>query len=141
MNRDLVLSEWRRARQTLRAAQLLSAGECPEDAVSRAYYAVLHATKAALAVHDIAATSHAGARRMFGLHLVRTGEVEAEWASWLGESADDRLAADYDSSVSVSDEEAREDVRRARRFLNRIRRYLLAKGFSEAELRRRTSRG
>src|SRR3990172_4426590 len=124
MNRDLVLAEWRRARMALRAAQLLTAEDYPEDAASRAYYAILHAAKAALYVHDIATTSHAGTRRMFGLHLVRPGEVEPEWASYLGESLDDRLAADYESAVSVSTEEAEREARRSRRFLARIRRYL-----------------
>lgn len=141
MNRELVLGEWRRARQAYRAAQLLSAEDLPEDAVSRAYYAVLHAAKAALYVHDIVVTSHAGTRRMFGLHLVRTGEVEPEWASCLGESLDDRLAADYESGVSVSTGEAQREVRRARRFLMRIRQYLLTKGFTEQELRKRAPHG
>jgi uncharacterized protein (UPF0332 family) len=117
VNRDLVLVEWRRAGQVLRAAQLLSAEGYPEDAVSRAYYAVFHAAKAALGVHDVSVTSHAGARRMFGLRLVRTGEIEAVWASYLAESADDRLAADYDSSISIPADEAQREVRRARRFL------------------------
>jgi hypothetical protein len=31
---------------------------------------------------------------MFGLHLVRPGEIEPEWSAYLVESLDDRLAAD-----------------------------------------------
>ena len=135
MNRGLALAEWRRARMALRAAQLLTAEDYPEDAASRAYYAILHAAKAVLFVHDIATRSHAGTRRMFGLHLVRTGQVEPEWASFLGESLDDRLAADYDSAVSVSAAEAARETRRSRRFLSRMRRYLLAHGFTQKELR------
>ena len=54
MKRDLVLAEWRRAERALRAAQLLTAEDYPEDAASRAYYAILHAAKAVLFVHDIA---------------------------------------------------------------------------------------
>ena len=135
MNRDLVLAEWGRARMALGAAQLLTAESYPEDAASRAYYAILHAAKAVLLVHDIATTSHAGTRRMFGLHLVRTGQVEPEWASFLGESLDNRLAADYDSEVAFSAREAAQETRRARRFLSRMRRYLLANGFTQKELR------
>lgn len=135
MNREILLAEWRRARQSLRAAQVLTVEECPEDAVSRAYYAILHGAKAAMYVHDVAVTSHTGARRMFGLHLVRTGEIEPEWASYLGESLDDRLAADYESGISVSTGESRRETHRARRFLARIRRYLRANGFTARELR------
>lgn len=135
MNRELVLAEWGRARMALGAAQLLTEEDYPEDAASRAYYAILHAAKAVLFVHDIATTSHAGTRRMFGLHLVRTGQVEPEWASLLGESLDNRLAADYDSAVSFSVAESARETRRSRRFMSRMRRYLMSNGFTQKELR------
>jgi len=135
MNRDMVLAEWRRASQSLRAAQLLARDRYYEDAVSRAYYAILHAAKAALYVHDVAADSHAAVKRMFGLHLIRPGKIEAEWSAYLVESLDDRLAADYDAQASFSKRDAAHECRRARGFLNRIRQYLLTKGFRDRELR------
>ena len=42
MNRDMVLAEWRRAIRSLQAAELLARENYREDAVSRAYYAILH---------------------------------------------------------------------------------------------------
>ena len=69
MNRGIVLAEWRRASEALRGAELLAAEGCCADAVSRAYYAVLHAAKAALLANGIEAGSHATVRRLFGLHL------------------------------------------------------------------------
>src|SRR2546422_2311614 len=69
MNRNMVLAEWQRATQSLHAAELLAREGYREDAVSRAYYAILHAAKAALFVHDVATTSHAAVRRIFGRHL------------------------------------------------------------------------
>jgi uncharacterized protein len=76
MNRTLVLAEWWRAGQALRAAEVLADAGYPADALSRAYYATLHAAKAALSVHNVVTVSHAAVRRMFGLHLIRTGEIE-----------------------------------------------------------------
>jgi uncharacterized protein (UPF0332 family) len=78
MNRILVLAEWQRARQALRAAEALAEAGYAADALSRAYYATLHAAKAALDVHDVATASHAAVRRMFGLQVIRTGEIEGE---------------------------------------------------------------
>jgi uncharacterized protein (UPF0332 family) len=141
MNRDIVLAEWRRARESLRAAELLTRENCYADAVSRTYYAVLHAAKAALQVHDIAAESHAAVGRMFGLHLVRPGDIEREWAKHLGKGLDERLAADYDPQVSFSKEKARRECSQTRQFVRRIRRYLLDSGFKESELRKRTNDG
>ena len=136
MNRNMVLAEWNRAREALRAAETLTRDRCYADAISRAYYAILHAAKAALHVHDVAAESHAAVRRMFGLHLVKPGEIEAKWSAFLVESLDDRLAADYDVETTFSREDARSECRRSREFFSRVRRYLLKKCLKEAELRK-----
>lgn len=135
MNRELVLVEWRHARDALRAAEILAREELSPDAVSRAYYAILHAAKAALHVHDVAAESHAAVKRLFGLHLVRAGAIESEWSAHLGRSLEERLAADYDAEATFSIASVREECRRARKFLARIRRYLRANGFTVGELR------
>ena len=134
MNRNMVLAEWQRAMQSLHAAELLAREGYREDAVSRAYYAILHAAKAVLFVHDVATTSHAAVRRMFGRYLIRTGEIEREWSSHLGEGLDDRLAADYDASVSFSAEETQQECQQARAFVERMRRYLLMHDFTAHEL-------
>lgn len=118
MNRTMVLAEWRRARESLRSAELLTREHCYGDAVSRAYYAILHAAKAALYAHDVTAESHAAVRHLFSLHLIRSGEMEKEWSAHLVESLDDRLAADYDAEVSFSREDARHQCRRGREFLD-----------------------
>ena len=136
MNRNMVLAEWSRAREALRAAETLTRDRCYADAISRAYYAVLHAAKAALHLHDVAAESHAAVRRMFGLHLVKPGDIEPKWSAYLVESLDDRLAADYDVETTFSREDARSECRRSREFLSRVRRYLMKKGLKEAELRK-----
>ena len=134
MNRVMVLAEWRRAWRALGAAEILAREGYHEDAVSRAYYATLHAAKAALYIHDVATNSHAAVRRMFGRHLIRSGTIEPMWASHLGESLDDRLAADYDVSTGFTADDAGQECQRARAFLDRIRRYLHAQGFSDEEL-------
>ena len=141
MNKETVLAEWRRALQSLRAAEFLARGGYHEDAVSRAYYAVLHAAKAALFVHDVATASHAAVRRMFGLHLINTGEIERVWASHLGEELDNRLAADYDASVSFSVDETQQECQRTRDFLERMRCYLLTQGLTDPDLDTEVSNG
>ena len=50
MNLALVRAEWQRAAYALGAADVLQQAGYPADALSRAYYATLHAAKAALAV-------------------------------------------------------------------------------------------
>ena len=75
MNRELLLAEWRRSVRALAAARLLAREGYAEDAVSRTYYAILHAAKAALLAHGVTVDSHAALRRQFGQHLVRSGNT------------------------------------------------------------------
>ena len=141
MSRENVIAEWRRGRQSLRASELLMQSGYREDAVSRAYYAILHAAKAALFVHDVAVASHASVRRMFGLHLVRTGKIEREWAHRLAGVSDDRLTADYNVHMRFTSEETRYECRQAREFMERIERYLLDNGLTDEELAPETVTG
>ena len=78
---------------------------------------------------------------MFGLHLVKPGEIEPEWSAYLVESLDDRLAADYDVETTFTRQEAGGECRRSREFLKRIKRHLLKHGLKEKELRKRQRRG
>lgn len=134
MNRESSIGEWRRAVQALASAKLLMQSDYREDSVSRSYYAMLHAAKSALFVHDIATSSHTAVRSMFGLHLVRTGEIEREWARDLAEGSDDRLMADYSLHTRFSREETQREYERAKAFLERIRRYLTERGLTGREL-------
>ena len=134
MNRVQVLLEWRRAGQTLKAAELLAREGYAEDAVSRAYYAILHAAKAALLVCGVVSESHLGVRRMFGKHLILPGAIERKWARYLSSGMDDRMAADYDAQTSYSRGKARLECARARQFIARIRIYMSDSGFTEDEL-------
>ena len=134
MKHKMATGEWRRAVESLGAAVTLLRESYGTDAVSRAYYAIMHASKAAPFVHDVETKSHAETKRMFGLHLVRTGEIEPEWSDCLAEGLDERLVADYDVHVHFSAEEAQQECERARIFLGRIRKYLLENGLTDHDL-------
>ena len=71
--REHARAEMDRARRSLRGAWLLHAEGLHEDAISRSYYASLHAAKAALLAAGITAESHAAVRRLFGKELVLVG--------------------------------------------------------------------
>jgi len=88
-----VQEEFDRAKKSLAAARLLLSARLFEDAVSRSYYAVMHAAKAALLVHDVIAESHAAVRRLFGSVLVQPGLIEKDWAAILGREQDKRVVA------------------------------------------------
>lgn len=125
MNQTLIIAEWRRAKSSFHAASLYLNGACLADTISRDYYAVFHAAKAALVYcTGTAPQSHGSVRQQFGLQLVRNGPFEGYWGSEIGNLYDLRLGADYDPQQSYSMAYVREVHQRAARFLERILRYL-----------------
>jgi len=126
-----VQAEWRRSLKAQGAAELLLEAGFYEDAVSRAYYAVLHAAKAALLARDIVTESHTAVRRLFGKELVQQGLLEKEWAMILAHEQDERASADYDVELSFSQEVAGQRVEESRRFLERIHSFLQTEGLDE----------
>jgi uncharacterized protein (UPF0332 family) len=129
MTQELTMAEWRRSDRALRAAETLLNAGLPADSVSRAYYATLHAARAALSVRTSMPRTHGGVRRLFGSELVSTGEIEPEWAKILAHLQDRREDADYDVSAEMSEELAKEIVEQARRFRRRMEQFLAKAGF------------
>ena len=116
--------ELARAKKALRAAKNLLNDDLPEDSVSRAYYAVMHAAKGALALTGIETSSHQGVRNQFGLHLVKPGKIENEYARILDLEYDSREIGDYEIDLEIPREVADERVNSAVEFIKRIEKYI-----------------
>ena len=112
-----VTQEVRRAEKSLAAARALLAEGLLEDALSRAYYAVLHAARALLLAEGVAPQSHEAVRRLLGLHLVKTGKLAPDYARILREEQDDRALADYDVAFHPERERVVQRVEDAAGFL------------------------
>jgi len=121
---DISQKELIRAKKALLAAKTLLENQLYEDCVSRAYYAVLHAAKAALATKDIEPESHNAVKRMFGLHLIKTGEIEKDFAKILTAEQEDRAIGDYNIYIDIEQDRALKRVRDAEKFVERIEKYL-----------------
>jgi uncharacterized protein (UPF0332 family) len=117
---DSSQKELTRAGKALLAAKTLLENQLYEDCVSRAYYAVLHAAKVALAIEGIEPDSHRAARRLFSLHLVKTGKIEKEFARILTAQQEDREIGDYDIHVEIEQDTALKRVADAEKFVERM---------------------
>ncbi len=118
-NKELVRTD-----KSLRSAHMLFAEGLFEDAISRAYYAVLHAAKGALTVANISTDSHTGVRKMFCLHLVKDGLIEAEYAGILVSQQEDRELGDYDIDIVIDESRAKQRIEDATKFVDRIKKYI-----------------
>lgn len=121
---ELSQKELNRAQKALLAAKTLLENQLYEDCVSRSYYAVLHAAKAALVKVGVEAESHQAVRRMFGLHLVKTEQIEKRFAEILTAQQEDREIGDYDIYLDIEQDRASKRVLDAEKFIQRIEKYL-----------------
>ena len=134
IDRPKAIAEWRRGRLAVRSALLLLHAGLYADAISRMYYAILHATTAALLTKGFDPATHRAATSLLNQHLIHTGELEPEWLNCFRDAMNDRRAADYDANIVFTTQQAADAYQQAEAFCARIHRYLLAEGFADAEL-------
>ena len=120
MSEAQATAEWRRAEDCQQVAQLCLQHGFYADAISRAYYAVFHAARALLALHEISTRNHRGVNYLFNLHIVKPGLVEDGWGSVIGRLAPLRIAADYRVETTLSEADATSACEQADAFTNRI---------------------
>ena len=136
MNKEAVLAEWGSAADALIDTRVMKEQRRVKGTISRAYYAIMHAARAALLVHDVSTSSHEAVRKKFGEHVVKRGEIEREWGRMLHPSARQRQLADYGTSTTIrfTEQDADSAAENAEKFVQRTRDYLLAAGLTAREL-------
>ena len=110
-------TEWDRALEAFRAAQLLTAHSGFDSAVSRAYYAAFHAVSALFALEGRAFTKHSAVATAVHRDLVKTGRWSADLGRDYSFCIDTRGVGDYGSDVRVDLKQAMDAVEAARRIL------------------------
>lgn len=127
-NREEIKKEVERGAKSLAAAKRLFEAGLFEDAISRAYYAVLHSAKSVLLAEDIRVDSHEAVKRLFGLHLIKTNKIDSRYSKILREEQDERYLADYDVAFSPEEEQVAKRIKDAESFYCEMVRYLKEKG-------------
>ena len=126
MNRPLAIAEWRRAKAALIAALACERSGSYADAVSRMYYAVLHAARAALQFDSGTDTrTHAATANQFGLRIVQGGLIEPELGAEIGNLRELRMKADYDVGMVFATAHSQAACTSGTLFLNRILQLLV----------------
>ena len=117
-----------KAGSKLKTARKLFEDGFYDDSVSRSYYSMFHAASILLMLKGIEVHSHSGLVQMFGLHLVKTGEIDKKFGKMLSQVKELREDSDYEVLFEASKEEAELSLQNAEKFLKEIKRYLKTKG-------------
>lgn len=127
MKENEIREHWNRSLSALESSKILLQHQLYLDSVSRSYYAILHAARAALLVYDIVPKSHNHVRQSFGLYLVKSGDIEKHWSNILSIAYRDRVNADYMDVFHISDENAEKQFANAKDFIQRMNQFLSEK--------------
>lgn len=123
-SRQLTKKYIQMARQRLKIAKVALEMDDFRDSVSRAYYAMLDAAIALLITKDIIPKSHAGTIRLIGLHFIKAGIIDKEYARWFEKIYRARLGADYSHRWKFNKEETEETYRWAEKFVKLTESFL-----------------
>ena len=121
---DLVKYRIESAEERLEAARVLMKRKLFKDAISRAYYAIFQAARAALATKKLDAHKHSGVISLFNQHFVKSGIFAKDFSKILSSTRDLREASDYDDFYLVSKEEAQEAIDNAEKFIKGVQEFL-----------------
>ena len=115
---DYFFHSLRRALESLKSAEILFREGQFNSCVSNSYYTAFHVARGLLALKGVTGLrKHSGVKSFFSHYYVRSGEVEAQYAKLLSELERERIAADYDVEYSFSQEQAKKELEKARKFL------------------------
>ena len=124
--KDISLRIWERALESLDDAQANRNDERYLVALNRSYYAVFYALTALLYEKEYTNTkSHSGAHAKFRELYIKSEILPRDVSVWLDKTWTLRQSGDYDFEDVVTDEEARQAVESAMKFINAVQDYWL----------------
>jgi len=121
---DLSKYRMERAREDLVAgANALNSGDFRVCA-NRVYYAVFHASRAALILKGLDFKKHSAVIAHFRMEYIKTGVFGADLSKILGKAFEIRTEADYEDFFIISKEEVEKQLANANQFVHAIEEYL-----------------
>jgi uncharacterized protein (UPF0332 family) len=96
-----------RAKEALEEALILSEKQRWNAVVNRLYYACFYGVIALLLTRGIETTTHDGARIQFGLHFVKSGQIEKKQGWLFSKLFDFRQKGDYGDMFDFDEETAK----------------------------------
>ena len=113
-----------KALERLRVAEKLFRDGEYEDAISRAYYAMYHAAKAALSTVNVFPKTHEGVVSEFGRKFVLAGILPKELGKNLADAKAARETYEYSVTETVGKSEAETILSNAQEFVKTVKKHL-----------------
>jgi uncharacterized protein (UPF0332 family) len=111
------------AQDELATANLLMANARYRACISRAYYAMYHATQAFLTAKNLSSKTHRGSIQLFSQHFIKTSELPIDLARALSDAYDLRQLSDYEETVQLTQSQAETILTSAQAFVAQAEAY------------------
>ena len=95
MNGEFVKYRIEKARESIKAAEVLINNNLWGSVINRLYYACYYAINALLAVNDIEVKTHAGLKSQFSLNFIKTEKIDKRFGELFSDLFDWRYQGDY----------------------------------------------
>jgi len=121
---EMIKGQMEKSEAKLKAAKSLLKDGFYDDAISRAYYSIFHATSAVLLSEGINVETHSALKTIFGLWFIKPGKIERKFGRILSRLKDERENGDYDIFTDFNLQDAQEAIDQAEEFLEEMKRFL-----------------
>lgn len=123
---EVIVDYLERSASALKAAHILYRENFFPDCVSKSYYAMFYAAKAALIREEIKVSKHSAVESEFGRHFVKTGKLDISLHRMYIRARGLREMADYDIDEQVLQRVAAQQLEDAQVFIEHITKWLSA---------------
>ena len=117
-----------RAEDCLEDARYLFKGNRNEAAVNRAYYGVFTAVQGLLLDKEVFVKTHSGAKVKFNELYIKTGLLPLDYGKIFENIFALRQEADYDFSAVISEEDCKQAIDDADKFIRGVKTFLVSFG-------------
>ncbi len=113
-----------RAREDLESAEAMFDEGHYRAANNRAYYAIFHSMRAALALYSVDSSKHSGIISEFRRLIIKENLVPVELSQMIGSAFTIRNASDYDDMFIASKSETQEQILNAKFVYDSIQKFI-----------------
>ena len=107
---------------------LLAGGKSARSVINRAYYAMFYSVLALLVYEEFSSSKHSGVLSYFNRRFIKGGIFDQSLGLGLGKAFELRQRADYRERAEPAEEQARESLAQAERFVEAVTAHLAAAG-------------
>jgi uncharacterized protein (UPF0332 family) len=117
----LAEQEIKSSQERLEAAEILLKNRKIVDSINRAYYAMFHAARALLYLHNIQPKTHEGVIREFSRIISEEKIMDKKFGRSLRQVFEMRESGDYRVGVILEEEDARDALEKAKEFVMQVK--------------------